>query len=104
MMGRIRWVNLGLCALAGGGAGVCIALGFYITAATLAVVAVNCMLAPIFWKRVFWVGYRNGWLTGRQAMLNSMAEATQRHMSMPEWIEAEMERDGFHVVHIDVDE
>ena len=93
-MKRLLRLNIVLCAIAGGLAGVCLSLGYYIEAATLAVVILNCAANPFFWKRTFQVG----WLRGRQAMLNSMAEATRRRMGMIDWVEAEMERDGFVVL------
>jgi hypothetical protein len=99
-MRRMLWVNIGLAAVAGVGAGVCLALGYYIQSLSLTIVFLNCCAAPFFWKRA----YQLGWLAGRGAMLNSMAEATQRRMSLPDWITAEMERDGFVVLHEEVED
>jgi hypothetical protein len=87
-------LNIVLGGVAGALAGLCLALGYYIESLTLVIVMLNCCAAPFFWKRAFQVG----WLKGRQAMLNSMAEATRRQMGLIDWVEAEMERDGFVVL------
>jgi hypothetical protein len=100
VMRRMLKLNLVLGAVAGGLAGVCLALGYYIESLSLVIVFLNCCAAPFFWKRAFQVG----WIKGRHAMLDSMAEATRRHMSLPDWITAEMERDGFVVLHEEVED
>lgn len=93
------WGNLGLCAVAGGLAGACIGLGLYLTAAGLILLCITTGLMPLWFKQ----GYRYGWLAGRCAMLTAMIEAMQRGMSAPDFIQAEMERDGVPVVHVVVE-
>jgi hypothetical protein len=41
--------------------------------------------------------FRAGWLEGRLALLQSMAEAQKRGMTSLEWLTAEAERDGIPV-------
>lgn len=66
----------------------------YITALYLTILGLMMLAFDRLVKRAFQVG----WLKGRQAMLNSMAEATRRQMGLVDWVEAEMERDGFVVL------
>lgn len=93
-MRRMLKLNIGLATVAGGLAGGCLALGYYIQSATFVILMLWFAFLPLSFKR----GFQVGWLRGRHAMLNSMAEATRRRMSLLDWVEAEMERDGFVMV------
>lgn len=94
------YVNMAITAVAGAGAGVSVAYGFYLTALIFVCLIFICCTAPFTWKRAF----RVGWLRGRVAMMDSLAEATRRNMSLPDWIGAELERDGIHYVRLDADD
>jgi hypothetical protein len=49
-------------------------------------------LVPLHcWQRA--ASYRSGWLDGRRAMVVAMGEASQRGMSLNDWLDAELERD-----------
>jgi len=91
--------NMIFAIAAGAGMGVSLALGLYVQSATFAVLMLLSCFMPLWYKR----GYRDGWLMGRHAMLNSMAEATRRKMSFPEWIETQFEQDGISFVKIEVE-
>jgi hypothetical protein len=68
-------------------------LGGYVMAVILAceaVLLVNCVTL----RRA---AFRDGWLQGRAAMFQSLAEAQRRGLSPGEWIIGECERDGYRV-------
>ena len=51
-------------------------------------IAVGCLS---FWRAQ--VGYKDGWIEGRQALLRSARESNQRGMTAEQWADAEWERD-----------
>jgi hypothetical protein len=83
-----------ITALAGGGALGVLMVGplpgpvHWIAVAVLLVVLGNNGYAG--GKRA--MAYRQGWVDGRQAMINSMSEAFERGMSPEEWADAEQVR------------
>jgi hypothetical protein len=104
MIGPERWVVVTLGALAGAGGGFCLGEGYYVLALAFAVILVNLLvLPPLIARSVRRVSFRYGWLAGRHAMLSSMIEAQKRHLTMIQFIEAEMERDGIPVTSIEVE-
>jgi hypothetical protein len=101
-----RWwpvANIAIVALWFGLAGALMGLGLYIFAAAFAIFGLCMAAQPFFWSKVFRRGFRCGWLEGRMTMLSSIQEAQQRRMTMPEWLEAELERDGIPFVKIEVE-
>lgn len=108
-MRYVLLINRTLAAASAGGAGYFLVQGdfmtslilalVFMTSLILALVAVNCCLHPAGWRRA----YRLGWIRGRQAMVSSIQEAQLRHMSMTEWVQAEMERDDW-IVKVDTEE
>jgi hypothetical protein len=97
-------INMALSGLAGAGIGVSVSLGYYVIAVAFAVIMVNLWMMPIFWRGYFRHGFTHGWLAGRHAMIQSICEAQRRHMSLPDWITAEMERDGFDAVSFEIED
>lgn len=47
--------------------------------------------------------YRTGWLGGRLALMESMAEAQKRGMTAADWLAAEAERDGIPIRRLPVE-
>lgn len=105
-MSRITLFNLGLCSLATGAAAVCLVNGLYPLAIACGVLFAVGLVNIVAYPHGLGRAYRCGWRMGRQAMFVSMSEAMQRHMTVPEWIEAELERDGIDFIrlHVEVEE
>jgi hypothetical protein len=103
-MTRTIWANIAVCSLAAGMVAMCLTRGLYVTALGFGLAGLVALANN--WFVVHWAGlaYRVGWLSGRTALFESMSEAMRRKMTMPEWLEAEFERDGMEFLHFEFEE
>lgn len=71
----------------------------YIIALYLTILGLLMLAFDRLVKRAF----VRGWLAGRGVMLSSLAEASRRRMSLPDWLETQFEQDGIPFVKIEVE-
>lgn len=99
MTRKLLFGNIAACSIATGLMAAAFVHGDYWLAGACGIAALvallNVLVAPYAAERLFHLG----WLNGRQALFESMSEAMRRDMTMPEWIVAELERDGVECVH-----